>query len=201
MHTITFPLSVINIKKLGCCLSQQSTIYLTMKRSFFTTVLFLFFCIVNAQTNPENSNFVIGANLVSRHLDGYTYYYPRLLFEYSFLKTSSFETLVEYINHKPTGKRIISYPLSLGYKLNIIPWIIKNKNLTDHLKVYNSLRYTILFSPFDSSFPFSNLQIFHYVRYAPGADFYFNSNLGANFEMVFGQSMRTTFAVGVKYRF
>ncbi len=171
-----------------------------MKILFFTSVLFCFYT-VNAQTNPENRNSVIGANLVSRHLDGYTYYYPRLLFEYSFSKTSSFETLVEYINHKPTGKRIISYPLSLGYKLNVFPWFVKNENLTNRLKVYNSLRYTILFSPFDSSSPFSDLQTFHYVRYAPGIDFYFKPNLGANFEMVFGQSMRTTFAIGVKYRF
>jgi len=154
-----------------------------------------------AQT--EQKKFIVGVHIVNRHIKDYDYLYiyPRLSFEYNLSKTSSFEFLTEYINHKPTGKQVISYPLSVGYKLNILPWFIKNENFIDKLKVYNSFRYTLLLSPEDANMAFSNLRVYHYFRYAPGIDYFFSKKWGANFEMVFGESMKTTMAFGVKFRF
>ena len=156
-----------------------------------------------AQNNQEHKKFIVGGNVVTRHIKDYDYryIYPRLLFEYSVSKTSSFEFLIEYIKHKPTGKQTISYPLSVGYKLNVLPWFIKNNGFTDKLKIYNSFRYTLLLSPEDANSAFSNLRVFHYFRYAPGIDFFFNKNWGVNYEMVFGENMKTTMAFGVKFSF
>lgn len=156
-----------------------------------------------AQNNPEHKKFIIGGYVVNRNIKGYDYryIYPRLSFEYFLSKSSSFEFLTEYINHKPAGKHTISYPFSVGYKLNILPWFIKNENLIDKLKVYNSFRYTLLLSPANANMAFSNLRVFHHFRYAPGIDFFFSENWGVNYEMVFGENMKTTMAFGVKFRF
>lgn len=171
-----------------------------MKKLFiFSFFIFSFF--QNSAQNSGKNNFFIGANIVTRQLPHFNYYYPRLSFEYSFHETSSFEVLLEYINHKPQEKKVISYPISAGYKLNVLPWLVKNENITNRFKLYNSLRYVLLFSPSDSSTPLSDLRTFHHIRYAPGIDYYFNRNWGANFEMVFGQSMKTTLGVGLKYKF
>lgn len=166
-----------------------------MKTLFTIAILTLVFF------NGITQNKTIGINLVNRHLNDYNYSYPRFSFEYSVGNFSSFESFLEYINHSPSGRKVISYPLSIGYKFNALPLFIKNEQLSSRLKIYNSLRYTILFSPTDSNQPLSNLRTFHYLRYAPGVDFYFKNNLGLNTEMVFGQSMKTTFALGIKYRF
>ncbi|VAW12838.1 hypothetical protein MNBD_BACTEROID01-169 [hydrothermal vent metagenome] len=172
-----------------------------MKIYFFVILLFLTFT-GNAQANQEHKRFAVGIHLVNRQIKGYhfNYTYPRLSFEYRLSASSSVEVLAEYINHKPAGTQVISYPLSMGYKLNILPWLINNKKLIDRLKIYQSLRYTILFSPANSDAPLSGLRIYHHLRYAPGVDFYFNKNWGINYEVVFGQNMRTTMAFGVKYR-
>ncbi len=189
---------------MGC----SSNCYDPTAKGCFMKIFLLIFVVVlsltgKAQTKTEYKRFIVGGHVVNRNIRGYNYLYiyPRLSFEYNVSKTSSFEFLAEYINHKPTGTQVISYPLSVGYKLNILPWFIKNDEFTDKLKIYNSFRYTLLLSPEDANSAFSNLRVFHYFRYAPGIDFFFNKNWGFNYEMVFGENMKTTMALGVKFRF
>lgn len=159
--------------------------------------------LTDAQTSKTEPKFVIGAHWVNRHMKDYSYNYsyPRLSLEYQVTESSSVEFLSEYINHKYSGNQVISYPLSLGYKLNILPVIFKNEKLTDKLQINQSIRYTLLLSPEEANSPFSDLRIFHYLRYAPGIDYYFHNNWGVNYEIVFGRHLRTTMAFGIKYRF
>lgn len=170
----------------------------------YLLIIFAFIILVtDAQTSSPESKFVIGAHWVNRHLKGYNYNYsyPRLSMEYRVTETSSVEFLSEYINHKYSGRQVISYPVSLGYKLNLLPVIIKNERWTDKVQINQSIRYTLLLSPVEANSPFSELRVFHYLRYAPGIDYYFHDNWGINYELVFGRHLRTTMAFGIKYRF
>lgn len=170
---------------------------------FLLIICASFYLQTNAQNNKKESTIVIGAHWVNRHMKDYSYNYsyPRLSLEYQVTESSSVEFLSEYINHKYSGNQVISYPLSLGYKLNILPVIFKNEKLTDKLQINQSIRYTLLLSPEEANSPFSDLRIFHYLRYAPGIDYYFHNNWGVNYEIVFGRHLRTTMAFGIKYRF
>lgn len=146
--------------------------------------------------NSENTNkWSVGAAYVHRFLEYYDdYSYPRLSAEYSFTKCSSAEILFERVGKiKSTSHTYpANYPISVGYKLNVLPWFTKNKWLVNNLKIYNSLRYSIIFGE-DS--------ISQKVRYAPGIECYVYKNLALSSEFTFGQAMKTTLAIGVKYRF
>ncbi|MCA1759637.1 MAG: hypothetical protein LC658_07690, partial [Bacteroidales bacterium] len=170
---------------------------------FLLIICASFYLQTNADINEKESTFVIGAHWVNRHMKeyNYNYSYPRLSLEYRVTNNSSVEYLSEYINHKYSGNQVISYPISLGYKLNILPVIIKNERITDKLKINQSIRYTLLLSPEKANSSFSDLRIFHYLRYAPGIDYYLYNNWGVNYELVFGRHLRTTMAFGIKYRF
>lgn len=157
------------------------------------------FSFAQTENNKNNKNkWNVGVHFVHRSMNYYEYYdgysYPRLSTEYSFTKCSSAEILFERIGEIKTTNYIYpaSYPISVGYKLNILPWFTKNEWLVNNLKVYNSLRYSVIFG---------EDYISHNVRYAPGVECYFYKNLGINGEFVFGQAMKTTFALGIKYRF
>lgn len=122
------------------------------------------------------------------------YSYPRLSTEYSFSKCSSAEFMVERVEKiKLTNITVPAfYPISVSYKLNILPWFTKNEWLVSNLKIYNSLRYSIIFQEDYTTDKF---------LYAPGVECYIYKDFGINTEFVFGQAMKTTFAIGVKYRF
>ena len=152
-----------------------------------------------AQTKNNNTKkWNIGAHFVHRSMNAYEFYdgysYPRLSAEYSFTKCSSAEIMIERIGKiKTTNNTHSSYaPISLGYKLNILPWFTKNEWLVNNLKVYNSLRYSIIFQEDYTTDKF---------LYAPGVECYLCKDFGINTEFVFGQAMKTTFAIGIKYRF
>jgi len=173
-----------------------------MKKAFLLLSLILI-CSFNLHSQVEKRSFVLGANLMYRHIEpwGYSYFYPRLTFEYCLTRVSSFEFLAEYQDYKIEGRRGLSFPLSAGYKMNIIPWITKNENLTDRLKVYAALRYTFLPSAANPEKPFEKFYVFHKIRFAPGAEYYFSKRWGAHAEMVFGKNMKTTMGLGIRYRF
>lgn len=122
------------------------------------------------------------------------YSYPRLSTEYSFTKCSSAEFTAERIGKiKLTNFTVPAYfPISVGFKLNVLPWFTKNEWLINNLKIYNSLRYSVIF--FEG---YTNDKLL----YAPGVECYLYKDFGINTEFVFGQAMRTTFAIGIKYRF
>ncbi|WP_340112993.1 hypothetical protein [Maribellus mangrovi] len=152
-----------------------------------------------AQTEKENArNWNIGASIVHRNLNSYenldNYNYPRLSAEYSFPKCSSVELMAERVGKIKTTNYTYPpyYPITVGYKLNILPWFTKNEWLVQNLKIYNSLRYSIIFYEGHTD---------HKLLYAPGIECYVYKNLGINTEFVFGQNMKTTFALGLKYRF
>nr|WP_319510944.1 hypothetical protein [uncultured Draconibacterium sp.] len=163
------------------------------------TFLLLFPVLAFAQTeNNSTKKWNIGAHFVHRSMNSYEFYdgysYPRLSAEYSFTKCTSAELMVERIGKiKTTNYTHSSYaPISIGYKLNVLPCFTKNEWLVNNLKVYNSIRYSVVFS---------EGHITDNFRYAPGIDCYIYKNFGINTEFVFGQAMKTTFAVGIKYRF
>jgi hypothetical protein len=114
---------------------------------------------------------------------------------------SSFEFMAEYIDHTKYSRRNLSFPLSTGYKLNLVPIFTNNKIWTDRLRVYTALRYTFLPAAADPDHPFRKFYIFHEIRFAPGAEYYFQKHLGANIEMVFGDNLKTTLGLGIRYRF
>ena len=174
---------------------------LIMKNYLFLTLILLLASIAYAQ--EKNSKFVLGANLMYRHIEplGYSYAYPRLSLEYRLTRVSSFDFLTEYVNSKNDFRRYISFPLSAGYKLNLVPWFTKNENITNRLRVYGALRYTFLPSAANPDKPFEEFYVFHYVRFAPGADYYFSDRWGINAEMVFGRNMKTTVGLGIRYHF
>ncbi len=164
-----------------------------MKKSICYLLLFLpLLC--SSQLTREKK-FSIGSNFVHRYLEEplKSYSYPRISAEYSLSNYSSVELLAEYINFKKYDKLgVITYPISLGYKLNILPWVTKNQWLTKNAKVYQSARYSMVLT--------NNNFTSHALRYAPGIDVFLYKNLGLNGEIVFGRSMKTTFALGVKFR-
>lgn len=171
-----------------------------MKLKFLALVLALpLFSIAQTETSKSNTNkWNIGVHFVHRSMNFYEYYdgysYPRLSAEYIFTKYSSAELMVERIGKiKTTNYTHSSYsPISIGYKLNVLPWFTKNEWLVNNLKVYNSIRYSVVFS---------EGHVIDNFRYAPGIECYLYKNFGINTEFVFGQAMKTTFAVGIKYRF
>ncbi|WP_321369407.1 hypothetical protein [uncultured Draconibacterium sp.] len=163
------------------------------------TFLLLFPVLAFAQTENNNTRkWNTGVHFVHRSMNAYKYYdgysYPRLSAEYSFTKCSSAEFMVERVGEiKLTDTTYPSYGrISLGYKLNILPWFTKNEWLVNNMKVYNSLRYALNFRNDYTDFQ---------LLYAPGVECYIYKNFGLNTEFVFGQSMKTTFALGIKYRF
>ena len=105
------------------------------------------------------------------------------------------------MDHTTEWRRYISFPLSAGYKLNIVPWFTKNEKFTDRLRVYAALRYTFLPSAANPDKPFEKFYVFHEIRFAPGAEYYFGKKWGANAEMVFGNHLNTTLGLGIRYRF
>jgi hypothetical protein len=109
--------------------------------------------------------------------------------------------MAEYINHNTYGRRYLSFPLSAGYKLNLVPWFIKNDKIANHLHIYGGLRYTFLPYSADPDKPFEEFYVFHRIRFAPGAEYYFNQRWGLNVEMVMGKQMKNTFGLGLKFRF
>jgi hypothetical protein len=172
-----------------------------MKKVLFLILILFISFVVNSQ--EKERKFVLGVNTMYRYIEpfGYSYFYPRLSFEYRLTRVSSFDFLAEYIDHKTVWRRNVSFPLSVGYKLNIIPWFTKNKKITDRLRVYAALRYTFLPAAANPDKPFEKFYVFHEIRFAPGVEYYFSKNWGANAEMVFGNHMKTTMGLGIRYRF
>lgn len=165
-----------------------------MKRIIIIIVLFFLLGIKATQTYSQE-RLTVGAGFVHRSIKGYKDYgYPRVSFEYRATRNSSFELLAEYIDlNRPPYSGFVSYPLSLGYKLNFVPFLTKNEKLTSTFEVYNSLRYVLTFTNRNSTT--------HSLRYASGINVFVSDHWGLNGEMVFGQNMKTTFALGIKYRF
>ncbi|MBN1820441.1 MAG: hypothetical protein JXR31_04660 [Prolixibacteraceae bacterium] len=161
-------------------------------KSFFIFSVFLLL------TTPilSQNKIVLGLNYVHRFIDSYEdYCYPRFTTEYQISRSSSFELLAEYINLRNSHDiNVISYPVSIGFKLNYLPWFSKNEKLNSAFKLYNSVRYVLLL---DNQKNYTG----HFIRYAPGIDVFIDKNWGLNGEMVFGNGMRTTVAFGIKYRF
>jgi hypothetical protein len=174
-----------------------------MRKVFFLATILSFAFIVKSQ--EKESKFVLGTNCMYRYYNYFTnrtaYVYPRLSLEYRLTKVSSFEIMAEYIDHTTYGRRNLSFPLSAGYKLNLVPIFTNNKIWTDRLRVYTALRYTFLPAAADPDHPFRKFYIFHEIRFAPGAEYYFQKHLGANIEMVFGDNLKTTLGLGIRYRF
>jgi hypothetical protein len=172
-----------------------------MKKYLFLTLILLFASLAHSQ--EKKSKFILGSNIMYRHIEPseYSYFYPRISLEYQLTRVSSFDFLAEYVDSKNDFRRYISFPLSAGYKLNLVPWFIKNENITDRLRIYGALRYTFLPSAANPDKPFEKFYVFHYVRFAPGADYYFGKKWGLNTEIVFGRNMKTTVGLGIRYRF
>ncbi len=170
-----------------------------MRKSFLLASMLLLSFAVSSQ--EKKSKFVLGANLMYRNIEplGYSYVYPRLSLEYRLTRVSSFDFLTEYVNSINDFRRYISFPLSAGYKLNLVPWFTKNENSINRLRVYGALRYTFLPSAANPDKPFEKFYVFHYIRFAPGADYYFGNRWGINAEMVFGKNMKTTIGLGIRY--
>ncbi len=169
-----------------------------MKKILSLTLILFSTFIANSQ--EKERKFVLGANTMYRYIEpGYFYFYPRLSLEYRLTRVSSFEFMTEYIDYK-SFRRFISFPLSAGYKLNVIPWFTKNEKFIDRLRVYGALRYTFLPSAANPDKLFEKFYVFHEIRFAPGVEYYFCKKWGANAEMVFGDNMHTTIGLGVKYR-
>jgi hypothetical protein len=170
-----------------------------MKKFLFLILILIVTNVVNSQ--EKERKFVLGVNTMYRYIEpGYSYFYPRLSLEFRLTRVSSFEFMTEYIDYK-SYRRNISFPLSAGYKLNVIPWFTKNENLTERFRVYAALRYTFLPCAANPDKPFEKFYVFHEIRFAPGVEYYFSKRWGANAEMVFGNNMRTTIGLGIKYRF
>lgn len=178
-----------------------SQIVFFMKKIFLLLSIILI-CSFILHSQEKESKFVLGVNAMYRYIEpgGNSYFYPRLSLEYRLTRVSSFECMTEYIDYK-SYRRFISFPLSAGYKMNIIPWFTKSENLTDRLKVYAALRYTFLPSAANPDKPFEKFYVFHKIRFAPGTEYYFSKKWGANAEMVFGNNMKTTMGLGIRYRF
>ncbi|WP_372651819.1 hypothetical protein [Draconibacterium sp.] len=165
-----------------------------MKTFLFLVLMIPIFCSAQKEDNKLKL-WNTGIHFVHRSSKAYkSYNYPRLSAEYSFTNCSSAEFTVERIGEiKLTDTTYPSYGrISLGYKLNILPWVTQNEWLVNNLRVYNSLRYALNFRNDYTDFQ---------LLYAPGVEYYFYKDFGINTEFVFGQSMKTTFAVGIKYRF
>jgi hypothetical protein len=166
-----------------------------MKRTFTLLTLLLILGTATTRTWSQN-RLTIGANYVHRSIKSYEDYgYPRLSAEYRATRSSSFEVMAEYINlNHLQNIDLVSWPLGVGYKLNFVPLLTKNERITSTFEVYNSLRYVLVLDN-------QKNHTGHYIRYAVGANVFVTSHLGLNGEMVFGRNMRTTFALGMKYRF
>lgn len=165
-----------------------------MKKIIALAALLLIFGITAPQTYSQE-RLSVGAGYVHRSIKSYEDYgYPRLSFEYRATRSSSFELLAEYIdlNRQPYSG-FVSYPLSFGYKLNFVPLLTKKERITSTFEGYNSLRYVLTFTNQGSTA--------HSLRYAAGINVFVSDHWGLNGEMVFGQNMKTTFALGIKYRF
>lgn len=165
------------------------------------TVLLVTFLVwsFNLHSQVDKRSFVLGVNTMYRYIEpGYSYFYPRLSLEFRLTRVSSFEFMTEYINYK-SYRRFISFPLSAGYKLNIIPWFTKNEKFTDRLRVYGAMRYTFLPCSANPDKPFEKFYVFHEIRFAPGVEYFFNQRFGLNIEMVFGKNKNNSFGLGVKY--
>ncbi|MFV0589808.1 MAG: hypothetical protein ACK5M7_00350 [Draconibacterium sp.] len=165
-----------------------------MKTFLFLLLMIPLFCLGQNENN-KLKRWNMGMHFVHRSSKAYkNYSYPRLSAEYCFTKCSSAELMVERVGKiKYSSRMIPSYGrVGLGYKLNILPWFTQNELLVNNLKVYNSLRYTLKFRN-----DYSNFQLL----YAPGIECYLFKDFGINTEFVFGQAMKTTFAIGIKYRF
>lgn len=165
-----------------------------MKKNIY--LLFLLIPLFSFSQTANEKKISVGAHWVHRNLQSYkNINYPRLGIEYRFTKCSSVEFLAEYINLRESHDvDLLSYPLSLGYKLNILPWFTKNEWLVNNLRIYNSLRYTLILTNQEGNTT-------HHLRYAPGIDCYVYKNLALSGEIVFGEAMKTTLAFGVKLRF
>jgi hypothetical protein len=166
-------------------------------------IIFLLYIIpfsLNAWSQEEKNPFILGVNSMYRHIDNWnSYIYPRLSFEYRLNRMSSFDLMLEYIDYKIEERRNLSYPLSAGYKLNLVPLLTKEETLTDRLRVYGALRYTFLPAAANPNKPFGKFYTFHKIRFAPGIDYFFSPRWGMNVEMVFGQNMKSTAGLGIRY--
>jgi len=172
-----------------------------MKKSLF---LFLVLSVsFSALSQEKKGKFVLGANLMYRYIsiDRSYYCYPRISFEYCLSGMSSFECMAEYIDYSVYNRRNVSFPLSAGYKLNLIPAFTRNEKITERLRVYGALRYTLLPAAANPDKPFKKFYVFHYIRFALGTEYYFNRQWGVTAEKVLGHNMRSTWGLGVKYRF
>lgn len=149
-----------------------------------------------AQTKPEfPKKWNLGIHLVHHSMNAYNNYsYPRLSAEYRFSNFSSTELMLERVG-KIDWTSHTSRPserISAGFKLNLLPWITHNEWMKNNLIIYNSVRFMLLFEENGNN---------HRFLYAPGVECYVYKNLGINTEFVFGEVMKTTFAIGIKYRF